>query len=130
MKALLSIFSVLLVFSCRTVQFKRDYINKQGEQIFNNYSNNRSVVSSGDASKLNTILKNDKFLDTVSFRYLKKSINIYESYFAMQADSISYKNKKPTDKLNMIDSFYFNSNKIKFIKKNKINSPNIHLKKK
>ncbi|MEN9457673.1 MAG: hypothetical protein RL135_242, partial [Bacteroidota bacterium] len=71
------ILFLLLPFflSCRSIQYKKDYINKRGERVFTDYNNNRTIIFSGEAAKLNTILRNEQFLDSVSFRELKKRIN-------------------------------------------------------
>lgn len=82
---------------------------------------------SGEATKLNTILRNDQFLDTVSFRELKKRINLYERFIALHPDSTNVKQIDSPQKSTQIDSFYLNKNKIKYLKRNMIKSPNIHL---
>lgn len=124
----LSFILMLLSFiSCRSIQYKKDYINKRGERVFTDYNNNRTIIFSGKATKLNAILRNEQFLDTVSFRELKKRINLYERFIALHPDSTFVKQIDFPQKLTQIDSFYLNKNKIKYLKRNKIKSPNIHL---
>lgn len=118
---------LLFFFSCRSIQYKKDYINKRGERVFTDYNNNRTIILSGEATKLNTILRNDQFLDTVSFRELKKRINLYERFIALHPDSTNVKQIDSPQKSTQIDSFYLNKNKIKYLKRNMIKSPNIHL---
>ena len=122
------IFFLLLLFffSCCSIQNKKDYIGKRGERVFNQYKNNSTIIFSSQAAKLNTILRNDKFLDTVSFRELKKRINVYERFIALHPDSIIVRQTDFPQKLTQIDSFYVNKYKIKYLKRNKITSPNIH----
>lgn len=124
-----SIFALLCFyfFSCRSIQYKKDYIGKRGARVFNQYKNNSIIIFSGEAAKLNTILRNDKFLDTVSFRELKKRINVYERFIALHPDSTIVRQIDFPQKSSQIDSFYLNKNKIKYLKRNKIKSPNIHL---
>jgi hypothetical protein len=124
---LLLYFLLLFFFSCRSIQYKKEYIGKRGERVFNQYKNNRTIIFSGEAAKLNTILRNDKFLDTVSFRELKKRINVYERFIALHPDSTIVRQIDFPQKSSQIDSFYLNKNKIKYLKRNKIKSPNIHL---
>ncbi len=114
-------------FSCRSIQYKKDYINKRGERVFTDYNNNRTIYFSGEAAKLNAILRKDQFLDTVSFRELKKRINVYERFIALHPDSTIVRQTDFPQKLTQIDSFYVNKNKIKYLKRSKIKSPNIHL---
>ncbi len=118
---------LLFFFSCRSIQYKKDYINKRGERVFTDYNNNRTIILSGEATKLNAILRNDQFLDTVSFRELKNRINLYERFIALHPDSTNVKQIDSPQKSTHIDSFYLNKNKIKYLKRNKIKSPNIHL---
>lgn len=127
MKIIINVSLLFLTLSCRTIQYKKDYINKRGEQVFNDYNNNRTMVFSGEASKLNTILRNDKFLDSISFKKLKKSLNMYERFFALHPDSTFERQIDFSQKRTQIDSFYLNQNKIKYLKRNKIKSTNIHL---
>lgn len=127
MKIIINLSLLFLTLSCRTIQYKKDYINKRGEQVFNDYNNNRTMVFSGEASKLNTILRNDKFLDSISFKKLKKSLNLYERFFALHPDSTFERQIDFSQKRTQIDSFYLNQNKIKYLKRNKIKSTNIHL---
>jgi hypothetical protein len=89
-------------------------------------NNNRTIIFSGEAAKLNAILRKDQFLDTVSFRELKKRINVYERFIALHPDSIIVRQTDFPQKLTQIDSFYVNKYKIKYLKRNKITSPNIH----
>ena len=123
---LLLYFLLLFLFSCRSIQYKKDYIDKRGERIFTDYNNNRTIIFSGEAAKLNAILRKDQFLDTVSFRELKKRINVYERFIALHPDSIIVRQTDFPQKLTQIDSFYVNKYKIKYLKRNKITSPNIH----
>ena len=83
------ILFLLLPFflSCRSIQYKKDYIDKRGERIFTAYNNNRTIILSGEAAKLNAVIRNNHFLDTVSFRELKKRINLYERFIALHPDS-------------------------------------------
>ncbi|MDO8996089.1 hypothetical protein [Sediminibacterium sp.] len=118
---------LLFFFSCRSIQYKKEYINKRGERVFTDYNNNRTIIFSGEATKLNAILRNDQFLDTVSFRELKKRINVYERFIALHPDSTIVRQTDFPQKLTQIDSFYVNKNKVKYLKRNKIKSPNIHL---
>lgn len=122
------IFFLLLLFffSCCSIQNKKDYIGKRGERVFNQYKNNSTIIFSSQAAKLNTILRNDKFLDTVSFRELKKRINVYERFIALHPDSTIVRQIDFPQKSSQIDSFYLNKNKIKYLKRNKIKSHNIH----
>ncbi|PJE46703.1 MAG: hypothetical protein CUR34_08735 [Sediminibacterium sp.] len=122
------IFFLLLLFffSCCSIQNKKDYIGKRGERVFNQYKNNSTIIFSSQAAKLNTILRNDKFLDTVSFRELKKRINVYERFIALHPDSTIVRQIDFPQKSSQIDSFYLNKNKIKYLKRNKIKSPNIY----
>ncbi|MDP1972895.1 MAG: hypothetical protein Q8J87_07965 [Sediminibacterium sp.] len=117
---------LLFFFSCRSIQYKKEYINKRGERVFTDYNNNRTIIFSGEATKLNAILRNDQFLDTVSFRELKKRINVYERFIALHPDSTIVRQTDFPQKLTQIDSFYVNKYKIKYLKRNKITSPNIH----
>ncbi|BDQ12526.1 hypothetical protein [Sediminibacterium sp. TEGAF015] len=123
------ILFLLLPFflSCRSIQFKKDYIDKRGERIFTAYNNNRTIILSGEAAKLNAVIRNNHFLDTVSFRELKKRINLYERFIALHPDSTFVKQFDFPQKSTQIDSFYLNKNKVKYLQKNKIKSPNIHL---
>lgn len=123
-----SIFALLCFyfFSCRSSQYKKDYINKRGERVFTDYNNNRTIIFSGEAAKLNAILRKDQFLDTVSFRELKKRINVYERFIALHPDSTIVRQIDFPQKSSQIDSFYLNKNKIKYLKRNKIKSPNIY----
>ncbi len=123
---LLLYFLLLFFFSCRSIQYKKDYIGKRGERVFNQYKNNSTIIFSSQAAKLNTILRNDKFLDTVSFRELKKRINVYERFIALHPDSTIVRQIDFPQKSSQIDSFYLNKNKIKYLKRNKIKSHNIH----
>lgn len=123
----LSFFLMLLFFiSCRSIQFKKDYINKRGERVFTDYNNNRTIILSGEITKLNAILRNEQFLDTVSFRELKKRINLYERFIALHPDSTYVNHIDSPQKSTQIDSFYLNKNKIKYLKRNMIKSPNIY----
>lgn len=117
---------LLFFFSCRSIQYKKDYVDKRGERVFTDYNNNRTIIFSGDATKLNAILRNDQFLDTVSIRELKKRINLYERFIALHPDSTIFKQINFPQKSTQIDSFYLNKNKIKYLKRNKIKSPNIY----
>ncbi len=117
---------LLFFFSCRSIQYKKEYINKRGERVFTDYNNNRTIIFSGEAAKLNTILRNEQFLDSVSFRELKKRINVYERIIALHPDSTIVRQIDFPQKLTQINSFYLNKNKIKYLKRNKIKSPNIH----
>ncbi len=123
------ILFLLLPFflSCRSIQYKKDYIDKRGERIFTAYNNNRTIILSGEAAKLNAVIRNNHFLDTVSFRELKKRINLYERFIALHPDSTFVKQIDFPQKSTQIDSFYLNKNKVKYLQKNKIKSPNIHL---
>ena len=123
---LLLYFLLLFLFSCRSIQYKKDYIDKRGERIFTDYNNNRTIIISGKAAKLNAVIRNNQFLDTVSFRELKKRINVYERFIALHPDSIIVRQTDFPQKLTQIDSFYVNKYKIKYLKRNKITSPNIH----
>lgn len=123
---LLLYFLLLFFFSCRSIQYKKEYIGKRGERVFNQYKNNSTIIFSSQAAKLNTILRNDKFLDTVSFRELKKRINVYERFIALHPDSTIVRQIDFPQKSSQIDSFYLNKNKIKYLKRNKIKSHNIH----
>lgn len=116
---------LLFFFCCRSIQYKKDYVDKRGERVFTAYNNNRTIIFSGEATKLNIILRNDQFLDTVSFRELKKRINLYERFIALHPDSTIVKQIDFPQKSTQIDSFYLNKNKMKYIKKQKIHSPNI-----
>lgn len=117
---------LLFFFSCRSIQYKKDYVDKRGERVFTDYNNNRTIIFSGEATKLNTILRNDQFLDTVSFRELKKRINLYERFIALHPDSTIVKQIYFPQKSTQIDSFYLNKNKIKYLKRNRIKSPNFY----
>jgi hypothetical protein len=77
---LLLYFLLLFLFSCRSIQYKKDYIDKRGERIFTDYNNNRTINISGKAAKLNAVIRNNQFLDTVSFRELKKRVKLYERF--------------------------------------------------
>ncbi len=123
---LLLYFLLLFFFSCRSIQYKKEYIGKRGERVFNQYKNNSTIIFSSQAAKLNTILRNDKFLDTVSFRELKIRINVYERFIALHPDSTIVRQIDFPQKSSQIDSFYLNKNKIKYLKRNKIKSHNIH----
>lgn len=94
--------------------------------FFTDYNNNRTIILSGEITKLNAILRNEQFLDTVSFRELKKRINLYERFIALHPDSTYVNHIDFPQKLSQIDSFYLNKNKIKYLKRNKIKSPNIY----
>ena len=125
---LITFLLLLFFFSCRSIQYKKDYVDKRGERVFTDYNNNRTIIFPGEATKLNAILRNDQFLDTVSFRELKKRINLYERFIALHPDSTIVKQIDFPQKSTQIDSFYLNKNKIKYLKRNKIKSPNIHSK--
>ena len=117
---------LLSFISCRSIQYKKDYINKRSERVFTDYNNNRTIIFSGEATKLNIILRNEQFLDTVSFRELKKRINLYERFIALHPDSTYVKHIDFPQKSSQIDSFYLNKNKINYLKRNKIKFHNIH----
>jgi hypothetical protein len=123
---LLLYFLLLFLFSCRSIQYKKDYIDKRGERIFTDYNNNRTIIISGKAAKLNAVIRNNQFLDTVSFRELKKRVKLYERFFALHPDSTYVKKIDFPKKSTQIDSFYLNKNKVKYLKRNKIKSQNIH----
>lgn len=117
---------LLFFFSCRSIQYKKDYIGIRGERVFNQYKNNSTIIFSSQATKLNMILRNYQFLDTVSFRELKKRINLYERFIALHPDSTIVKQIYFPQKSTQIDSFYLNKNKIKYLKRNRIKSPNFY----
>ena len=120
---------IILLFSisCRSIKFKKDYIDKRGEQLFLDYNTELTMIFSVNPSFLKTIRRDDKFLDSVSFNKLKKRFKVYERYIALHPDSTVVKQLDYSQTIIMIDAFYYNSNKIKYLKKYKIKSPNIYL---
>lgn len=120
------IFIIIFIYSCKTTQYKKAYIEKKGNEIFANYNINGTLISSGSQNLLPKISKRSKLLDSISFKEIKKSIKLYEKSIALVPDSVSSSNYNlRIENLFILDSFYFNKSKIKFIRKNKIKSKNI-----
>jgi hypothetical protein len=115
MKNILIICFGIIYSSCATQKWKTAYINKYGEIMQKKYSAKsefESVIVSGQfvAKPYKSLTRKD----------VRKNMRGFEKIFALSPDSVSSLGKN-------IDSFYTNKNKITYIKKNKLQTNNIHL---
>ncbi len=113
----MKVFIILSIalFSCRTVKWKKKYINHNLAILQEKYPVENEWEFKIDSNQF--VFKPYRKLRK---RDLKKNVAGWEKVFALIPDSVKSGEK-------ITDSFYINKNKIIYIKKNKMVSDNIHL---
>lgn len=120
---LIIILTFIGFFSCRSVNFKRDFINKKTSEILIKYSRNGEIVMPQNSNTAIKLSMNEKMLKSLSIHAIKTQLKKDEYRIALTPDSISqYHTIKG---ILVADSFYFNKNKIKYIQKKHIISMNM-----
>lgn len=115
MKYIVIICISIIYYSCATPKWKTAYINKHGEIMKNKYA----VKDEFETAFVSGQFVAKPYKD-LTRKDVKKNIKGWEKIMALLPDSISSSGK-------IIDSFYNNKNKISYIKKNKLQTNNIHL---
>lgn len=115
MKRILAICMAVLLFSCTaTTKWKTNYIQKQVSVFKEKYTPPQEfqVSFSCPGSK--------SFFEEQTKKEVRKTMGCYEQSIATLPDSVA-------SSANKTDSFYFNKNKIAYIEKNDLGTPNKHL---
>lgn len=115
MKFLFAIIAFSTLTSCATLKWKRKYVTKRMAILFREYSKNGEF----NISLYPTDTINGKSFKKLTRKELKSNLRILEKGLAMPPDSVATAD-------GIVDSFYTNPDKIKFIVKKKLMSPNIH----
>ena len=104
---ILLIFMIVLLSSCATMRWKRNYVNKKMSVILSKYAADTFEVT------LPTTLAGESIKQSTK-KQIKENVKVIEKAFALKPDSIAITNGR-------IDSFYFNKNKIQYIKQHNLN---------
>jgi hypothetical protein len=118
MKIILLIASTFMLYSCFTATQKVNYFSKQYEKLKRKYNGSNELsytYNATDAKLLGT-----KPLKKQNRKEINNTLKFHEKIFALSPDSIFIK------KSNVIDSFYSNKNKIKYIRKHNLKTTNIY----
>ncbi|MBS1639548.1 MAG: hypothetical protein JSR12_05785 [Bacteroidetes bacterium] len=122
---LIIILTFIGFFSCRSVNFKRDFINKKTSEILIKYSRNGEMVMPQNNNIAIKLSMNEKVLKPLSMHAIKTQLKKDEYRIALTPDSTSQ--YYTFNNVQLTDSFYFNKNKIKYIKSKHLTSVNMHL---
>jgi len=104
---------LFLVSSCVTLKWKRNYLNKKMSAISKTYGVDTNFVTTFQENLVGTSVR------LMTKKQLKRNVSTFEKAFALHPDS-TY----TTDK--GVDSFYFNKNKVNYIKEHKLQTRNIY----
>jgi len=123
MKKQYYLFFVLLYFSCRSVEYKKDFISHRTVAMIKKYSRNGEIVMPQNSNTAIKLSMNEKMLKSLSIHAIKTQLKKDEYRIALTPDSISQYHT--INGILVADSFYFNKNKIKYIQKKHIISMNM-----
>lgn len=117
---------VFLVFlnSCVSVKYKKNYIINSWES-FNKYNYQKELSLDVFNGQIGLSL-NDSKLRKLKMKKIKADINYLERNIALSPDSISATLVSQINKINIVDSFYVNEEKIRYITQNGLLTPNKH----
>lgn len=110
------LFLPVILLSCATPKWKNRYISHRLSRYYEGFeiSGNSIQFQTTGREKLT-----NKPFERMTRRDIKDDIKIMEKIFALIPDSVSTSNYT-------VDSFYFNKNKIAFIKRNELQSALMH----
>ena len=108
------ILLITLFTSCVSVKWKKNYINKNIGSAFRKYHVSEDYLIQAKPGELIT-----KPFEKLTRRDVKKNVVAYEKIIAIVPDSTYESNDKT-------DSFYWDKNKIEFIKIGKLKTSFIH----